>query len=368
MLFAKAGWPSRQLLFSYSELNTPLPFMVFGWADNLFHGEIAGGRRVNLVGGLLTLTLVAYTGRKQLVLVCAALLGLLLNPYFYITSLYLYTDCMPILLVLMGLYAYGRGWFWLMALAFGLSICARQYMVVFPAGILIWEGVPALLALIQTRRWPSKQVFTLLVANGLACCVLLGWRLFWGDWAQPAEVASQGIATQQWHIEFSLYGLACMGLYFALPIEAMQWVIKPLRSKIPASLPLWPTVLLLLVAVAFCNLFVIQPTQPGIDLGPLERVLNLALQGINNVFWVKPAVYSLLIVVGLRRFRLVSLPGIWLVLQAVLWAKVHIGWDKYTYPLIVVYWYLLVLPIDPYSANTRVAATQATPDSLPVAS
>ena len=344
MLFALTGWPTRNLLISYGELNTPLPFMVFGWAENAFHGHIPGARLVNLVGGLATLLAIGVIGKKQPFLAGMAILGVLLNPYFYITALYLYTDCLPIFLVVLGLLAYHRGWYWSMAVAFGLAICGRQFMVIFPAGILLWEGVPALLTFAKKGHLPNPGQVRLLVTNALACGVLLAWRLFWGDWAQPSEVDGQHIATQSWHPEFALYGLACMGGYFALPLELMHRLVPPLRPAVPPALPVRATLLLVLAVGVLCSVYVIEPANQIVDLGPLERVLNRALRGVNQPQAIKQAVYAFFIVLALRRFRLLGLPGIWLVLQTVLWAKSHVGWDKYTYPLVVVYWFWLVVP------------------------
>ncbi|XWW43955.1 hypothetical protein JYG30_14290 [Fibrella sp. USSR17] len=360
MLFAYTGWPTSTLLFSYGELNTPLPFMVFGWVENLFHGKIPGGRLVNLCCGMALLLLIAYTGRQRPRLAGLAVLGLVMNPYLYVTSLCLYTDCIPILLVLLGLFAYSRGWYGPMALAFSLAICGRQFMVVFPAGILIWEGMAGLRTVLRTRRLPSTGVLWLLGANVLACCTLLAWRLFWGDWAQPFEVANQSIATKKWHPEFGFYALACVGLYFALPIELLQLVAKPLRKHIPAALPL-RTLLMLTGAVAVLySLFSIVPGRDVIDMGPLERVLNRLLGSNSYAQPIKQVVYAALTLVALRRFKLNSLQGIWLLLQVVLWAKSHVGWDKYTYPLVVAYWFMLVLPVrDKASEETNQRQTEA---------
>lgn len=348
MRFAGAGWPNHDLLFSYSELNTPLPFMLFGWAENLLHWGIASGRFVNFLGGLAMLVLVAYTGRRRLVVAMIATGGLLLNPYFYVTTLYLYTDCVPIGLVLAGLYAYARGWHWLSAVLFGLAICGRQFMVVFPAGILLWEGLQLLQVTYNSRQVPAWARIRPLVAYGLACSVLLGWRIYWGDWAQPAEIAFQAIKTRRWHPEFGLYGLVCLAVYYVVPLELGNRLLpQQLRVSLPQPLPAHGMAFVALLSAGLCAYYVIEPTPQQIpySLGPFERVLNGLLGGLPSVTYAKQIIYAVLIVVALRRLAQFSLPGIWLALHVALWAKAHVGWDKYTYPLVVVYWYLLVLPL-----------------------
>ena len=51
------GFPSLDRLRSYNELNTPLPFLIFGAVEYYFHFGVVAGRAINLLTSLLLSTL-----------------------------------------------------------------------------------------------------------------------------------------------------------------------------------------------------------------------------------------------------------------------------------------------------------------------
>ncbi len=57
------GIPSVERLRSYNELSTPLPFLIFGGLEQVFHGGIAAGRGVNLAASLAIVMLIGAAGR-----------------------------------------------------------------------------------------------------------------------------------------------------------------------------------------------------------------------------------------------------------------------------------------------------------------
>ena len=136
--FSRAWIPSPDQLRGYHELNTPLPFVLFGALEHLFHGGIAAGRFLNLV---LSFGLAAAIGtagddsRRSV----RATVGLLVFPYFLGLSPYLYTDVMAAFFVLLGLIAHLEGKPLGSALFWTLAIAARQYAVAIPIAMAAYQ-------------------------------------------------------------------------------------------------------------------------------------------------------------------------------------------------------------------------------------
>src|SRR6202451_3830010 len=52
------GLPSLSQVQSYNELSTPLPFLIFGGLEYVFHGGIVVGRAVNTASSFATLIII----------------------------------------------------------------------------------------------------------------------------------------------------------------------------------------------------------------------------------------------------------------------------------------------------------------------
>jgi hypothetical protein len=89
--FSKDWVPSIDLLKNYDELSTPLPFIIFGTIEHIFHGGIFAGRLLNLLSfGIVSIIVFISDGRKLKYLF--PVIGVLIYPYFIACSTHLYTD------------------------------------------------------------------------------------------------------------------------------------------------------------------------------------------------------------------------------------------------------------------------------------
>ncbi|MEK6610438.1 MAG: hypothetical protein AABZ35_05925, partial [Gemmatimonadota bacterium] len=131
--------PTLEQLRGYRELNTPLPFLLFGWAEYAFHGGIQVGRSINFLLSFAIAGIVCFGSNKTSKRSVGSLLGLLLFPYFLGVSTHLYTDVIAVFFVLLGVVFYKKGKHALSALCFALAVSSRQYMVAFPAAIFVHE-------------------------------------------------------------------------------------------------------------------------------------------------------------------------------------------------------------------------------------
>jgi hypothetical protein len=327
--FSRTLLPSAELLRSYGELNTPLPFILWGTSEQLFRGGVFGARLLDFLlsfGVVALVTVLAgrsgRAGADQLV----PAVGILLFPYFLFVSTHVYTDILPTALVALGVVLHLRGRYWWAALLFALAIAGRQYMVAFPAALVVYE-------LLASRESAFRPVRAWL-APALAAATLGGWYLFFGGFGPPGEIAAQAIVTADAEALIprnSLYFLACTGLYFVVPALAltpMRLAWRDLRR--PAGLAAAGVLLLLFV--------LFPPIQNENFPIPTMGYFDRGLRWLPDA--VRIAVFYLFALLAVGQLRTRRLPFLLLLANAALMAKAHIAWDKYVLALVVVLWSL----------------------------
>jgi hypothetical protein len=289
----------------YQALSTPLPFALWGAL-----GSVELARALNL---LLSFLLVAFVGRRAV----HAAVGLVVFPYFVGASVLMYTDLLAAAFVLIGLVAYLRRRYVLSTVSFVLAIASRQYMIAFPAGLLLYELT------VGERR--SKAA----VAQALAVTSLLIWIVLWGGFAPTLALerwdpGTTGFAIRPQH---SLYFLACVGAWYVVP-EAV------LERRVHAA----PRGVLLISALVLGTLFVAFPPVANVQglptMGYLDRAAHLFPDAIRLLL------FYLLALAAVIRFWRPSLAVTLVASNALLMSKAHIAWDKYALPLLLVLWYL----------------------------
>lgn len=337
LLFSHTWLPNLKLLRSYGEYSTPLPFVVFGTLEHLFHGGIAVGRAFNLVLSLAMVLWVGLADHQGDWAGPRAALGLLLFPYYLAVATHLYTDIIAAAFVLAGMELHFRRRYTGAALAFIAGIAARQYMLAFPAALLAWELMQAWRDRADRRRPWADPAWILPL---LACTSILGWIAFFGGLVPTEAVQHQYLATARpltVNPSHALYFLTCIGAYFVLP----EWVLFPQRFR--------PRRLLeqrhLAAAAALLVLFVVFPPlrnipgDPRVPVVPTMGYLDIAVHRFAPDL-LRMALFYLLALLAVMRFLRLDLVG-WLVLaNTVVMLKSSIGWDKYALPLLVVLWLL----------------------------
>ena len=329
--FSNTWVPTLEQLRSYNDLNTPLPFVVFGTLEHLFHQGIWLGRLLNFgLSFLCVLAIVLGGGASTRSFLCA--IALLLCPYYLGTSTHLYTDIIALTLSLAGVSAFFRQRYLLSSLAFVAAISGRQYSVLFPASLFLWSAYGSWT---QKRPWQEWRVWS---SMALAASSLLGWFLFFGGPGPRDAMNAQFIATTS---PLALlphnagYSLACVGLYYVIP----ELVFFPsARERFRQQLSrqwVWGLVALSLVFfVAFPPL----RNPPGYfmpDMGYFDKALRTFLADDLRV-----TVFFFFAALTVIRFGSWSLPAILTFANALLMMKAHVAWDKYTLPLLAVLWWL----------------------------
>ncbi len=331
--FSQQPIPSLELLRSYGELNTPLPFILFGVFEHLFKGGIFVGRLLNLTLSFAITYLIGINALKRKKTSILALGGLLLFPYYLWTSAYLYTDIIAAFFVFFGFWFYHQESHSLSSIAFVLAISSRQYMLAFPLAIATHE-----LILICKSGFKLDICW---LAPLLAAGSILGWILLFGGLA-PQSVLISSLAPQfvlmngsieaptiqkslwAFSLSTSLYFLSCVGFYFV----GVEWLLFNRKINLQKLITQKNCFL------GFCLiiLFILFP--------PLEThgLLGKGLKLLRMEFLELCLLYGLALIAAVRftRFNL----AFWILLMNCGIMLKAYPWDKYLLPLLVVFWYL----------------------------
>jgi DIE2/ALG10 family len=342
--------PTLDHLRSYSELNTPLPFMVFGTMEYFFHGGIRAGRLLNM---LLSFAIVCVVGLpRSSGGPCSVItaFGLLLFPYYLGVSVHLYTDVIATFFVLLGMVEYWAGKSWISALWFILAIASRQYMVAFPVAITFYEFTrPRPDFLIPRAEW---------VAPLLAASSIFSWILLFGGLAPSNAVEAQSLSTGEPLRVFpshALYLLSTVGVYFvALELvlfwrhtSAAQWISK--RN-------VWIASVLAGLFLAFPPLQNVE--YPILTMGFLDKAARTVMNDP-----LRLVLFYILALATCLRFNRYGLGAVLVYVNAVTMFKAHIGWDKYALPILVVLWHMKANgTLEPLAQVSSCAAQQSASD------
>ncbi len=342
--FSKSLVPSLDQLRSYNELNTPLPFLLFGTLENFFHGGIRAGRLFNMLLSCAIVCLVGLprsSGNSRPVM---AAFGLLLFPYYLGVSVHLYTDIIAAFFVLLGMVEYRAGKCWISALCFILAIASRQYMVAFPVAIAFYEFTRYGADLLRPRvEW---------LAPLLAASSIFGWILLFGGLAPSNAVEAQSLSTAKILTLFphhALYFLSVVGVYFVALELVFFW-----RH---ASLAQWISKRNVWIAATLVGLFLAFPPLQNVYYPiPTMGFLDKAARSVANDP-LRVMLFYVLALATCLRFNRYGLGAVLVFVNAVTMLKAHIGWDKYALPMLIVLWHMKANgALEPVTQVSRCAA------------
>jgi DIE2/ALG10 family len=317
------GYPTLEQLRSYPELNTPLPFLLFGLVQHVTGTGVIVARYINFASALGFIALIAAVGKTSTRAgLCA--IGLLLCPYFFAVATHYYTDMITLMFIGIGLAAFINrrcGW---SCMCFVLAIACRQYAVAFPIAILVYDLgkriAAADLRLNSCSVWMSVAVIS-----------LGSWVLFFGGFGPHGAITNSNVATIGLYPAHTLYSMSCIGAYFvvaeALLFRSVSQISRPALSQ-------------LLIGIAITVLFFAFPPLGNVrgdfvTMGYLDKAGRLVLDD----HWRLVFFYALAMLTCLR-FAPFSLAGLIVYANAGLMMVVPVAWDKYALPVLACLWLL----------------------------
>lgn len=343
VMFSHEIIPSLNLLKTYNQLNTPLPFILGGWVVRLLGEDVQYLRLMNFLFSFCLLQLFVWYKPGSQSQRWLYFIPLVAMPSFYLCSVHYYTDMVAWLAVLIGLAAYLEGRHWVGCLAFAAAVASRQYMLAFPLAILLFEAVILMkcegnLKAFIGRAWSEK----VMVCYSLSVLSLLPWVALWGGPAPEAIMNEQHYGDAPFYNPgFVIYTAAITAFYFVIPeaILSRKWdYFRTYPFRYPRTFAaIVAGVMLLLMFFPARQTYNEYFTWPF--LGYFDQLLETA--GIGG--WFKQGIFGILMVLTLIRFTelpLVSLSGFLALTNILLLGKVQLSWDKYLFPTLMVLWFL----------------------------
>lgn len=324
--------PSLDDLKNYRELNTPLPFIIFGGIEHLFGQGIFAGRLLNL---LLSVTIIFIIGwptyqNQGRAALCAA--GLLLCPYFLWYSGLLYTDAIACFWVLIGFIGYIRGHSIVSCIAFILGIASRQYMIAFPVAIVAYELTIAVAKTIRQRQFKWAYHWRWMVP-AIAVLSIFGWFYLFQGLAPEAGIGARKPPKVQetlWALTpgTAINFLSFVGFYIVIPEFILFNPLQKLRAL--GRSPRRKVLLITAALLVYCIIF--PPIPKG--FGTVRKLAMLMPHPL-----LTTAFFSGLALLACIRFSQANLMTIIVLCNSILMMKAF-PWDKYVLPLAIVFWYL----------------------------
>lgn len=328
LTFSERLIPTLDQLRNYSELNTPLPFIIYGMLEHLFQGGIFVGRLLNFGLSIAIAFIIGWPSKNRGIRAILCLIGLFLCPYYLWLSSKLYTDIIAAFFSLAGFWFYVRNRHIASGLAFILGIASRQYMLAFPVAIAAHEISQSLL---NRQKVSAKQLLSWIVPLGAALSIVGWFYLFQGLAPSAAFDARPAPEVQRalWdlNINTGLYFLSFVGLYFVIPEfilfgRSSQFVLsKENRRKY-----------IIIAAILLLAFIIFPPTLKA--SGNLVKIANLL-----PAYGLKVGLFYLLALMACIRFSQLDL-AFWILLFNCLIMTKAYPWDRYVLPLMIVFWYL----------------------------
>ncbi len=342
--FSHTYLPSLDLLKNYGELNTPIPFMIFGLIEKIWAKGIVYGRLFNFLTSIAIAFIVGFPGfsrnpKKSM----TALVIILASPYFIGLSTHLYTDLIAVFFALCGCLLHEKNFFKSSVLCFILAISSRQYMVAFPCALALFE------------IWHKPTCKIRWIAPVIACLSLICWVIFWGGLGPQAEVHRQAIVTSRIFYlipENCIYFLAGLGVYFCIPeiiirrlsnlfifTAGARTEIYPKKSKIVTATHDLRTIIARKEIIAGLMLGVLFYIYPPIQnhnssiptMGFIDKTLHLL-----NCSSIRMILLYLFALLATVRFLKIDRNFFLVWVNVLMMLKAHIAWDKYVIPLVII--------------------------------
>ena len=334
--FSKSLIPSIEDLRDYRELNTPLPFIMFGAVEHFFHLGVFGGRLLNLILSVIMVFIIGWPSRQKGITAILCVFGLFACPYYLMSSASLVTDIVACFWLLLAFVAYVRDRHLLSSIAFILAIASRQYMLAFPVAVASYEFIIALSKIKDGNKLKLSEQWRWIAPSIAASSILVWFYLFQG--LAPSTGIEELAPTVQkttWFLipNRAVYFLAFTTIFIVIP----EFIFFRERIIIKVVQEQWRKVALIAVGLLlYCIVF----PPPTTSDGMFSMVVDLLHYEIFKI-----ALFYVLSLLALIRFSQPNLMLLCLLFNCLIMMKAHY-WSKYVLPLAIVFWYLKSLKLE----------------------
>lgn len=323
--------PTIDDLRDYTELNTPLPFIIFGALEHIFSVGIVSGRLLNLILSIIMVFMIGWPSQNKGGRAILCVLGLFLCPYYLRLSGRAFTEMIACFWLTLGLIGYVRNRYVLSNIGFILAIASRQYMIAFPAAIVSYEFIISIVKVIRLRRIRLAEQWKWL-APLIGASSILGWFLLFGGLAPSTAIEVRPTP----EVQLTLWALTPGGAFNFLAFVGLHIVIPEfLLFKPKAKLRLLRRQKrkVIIVAAGLLLCFLVFPPLP-IGIGLTVKISNLIPLDIFRL-----SLFYTLALLACIRFLKPNLMFLIVLFNCLIMMKVF-PFDRYVLPMAVAFWYL----------------------------
>ncbi|BDQ04087.1 glycosyltransferase family 39 protein [Ignavibacterium sp.] len=259
---------SFKTIKDYPEVTPPLFYIIYALWAKIFGSTIESLRIFTLLIALITWQLVFYlislfvNKNKDSFLLS---LLVIINPYFFGTSIFVFTDMLTIMFSLSAVILFLKDKYYLFLIFSSLAILCRQYAIIFPLAIIVFSIINLFIKKPINRRYIFGTVLTFLP--------LLVLFFVWGDilpvsgmrkWIVPAK-NFYNISYINTYLTFSVVYLLPLVIYFIYKSIGLNFLNAG-------------------IAVIICLTFLQFPSQPS---AATLMQANIRTVGFANIAFVK---------------------------------------------------------------------------------
>ena len=323
--------PSLEQIKNLKSPLGPVFFIIYGFVGKVLGFSLIGLRLFNIALSFIVCLLVYRLLRDNVKYPLALTLLFVANPYFLImTAPLIYTDILATLFVLTALYFLKKDRRILVGVMFGLAICTRQLMIIFPFALGLVD-----LWYCYKKEKPALLVLFDLIPIVMFMPLIMLWQGINSPFISKNTEHVNNASTFGFSISSLNYALI-MILIFSLPII---WRKLSFRKIIDHAIFVAPTLLLLVLGMPM-RLNKNLPASSGMpDTAGALDLIFVFIEPVSTYVIIPLLLFFALInlkeIVTLPKRDFHSLYAITLLICFVLlFALNSVAWDKYFIPLI----------------------------------
>lgn len=217
-LFGTAHWP--QILYNYPEVTPPLFYMIYTAWGSVWGFDLAALRIFSLLIAFAVFIMLykgAFSFLQNAKTAFITSICLLINPYIFGLSGFVFTDMLTLLFILCAIYFFRKDYFETAAIFAALGMLCRQYVLFIV--LAMWVT-----ALVMDMTKKTKRSFLRFsISMAAASLPLLFCMYIWKGFAPPMGVARWIIPSEYlWNPHALVTYIAFAGIYL-LPIHLFTW-------------------------------------------------------------------------------------------------------------------------------------------------
>src|SRR5574338_1589195 len=253
----------------YPEVTPPFFYMFYALWAKIFSGSIESLRMLMLIISFLTWQLVYYLFslfvKKGFHAILLSLL-VIINQYFFGTSIFVFTDMLTILLILAAVISFIKDQLILYTIFGVLALLCRQYAVIIPLAVVVYS----LLDFRREKLLNIKNMF----ASVLMLLPLLGLFVIWQN-ISPVSGIEKWIV-----VNSSFYNIDYINTYLTFSVVYIFPLIFIFLKKIRF---VYPSLLIALLITLILSIFPVKTSAATLKFTDYQTV-GFVHQAFTNLF------------------------------------------------------------------------------------